>query len=182
MTKACAIDGCSRKIRTKSAECCEMHYYRIRRQGKPGAAESMRMPRSDAPCDVDGCQGKVTSKGMCSKHYARWVRHGDPITVLPRGLAPGDPSNPMRKEVPGYGAAHERIRRLRGPANAQVCSRCGGVARQWAYVAAGASERIDSPTGPYSRIPDDYAPMCVPCHKREDLDRIAVERGDITIR
>lgn len=31
-----------------------------------------------ALCKVDGCLGVARSKGMCSAHYNRWLRHGDP--------------------------------------------------------------------------------------------------------
>ncbi len=30
-------------------------------------------------CGVDGCDGRVRGKGLCPKHYARFVRHGDPL-------------------------------------------------------------------------------------------------------
>lgn len=36
---------------------------------------------SDATCSVDDCEdpvGQKGAKGMCSKHYTRWKRHGDP--------------------------------------------------------------------------------------------------------
>lgn len=31
----------------------------------------------DKKCSVDGCENKVTAKGMCSKHYQRY-RRGNP--------------------------------------------------------------------------------------------------------
>lgn len=35
-------------------------------------------------CTVCGKHGTIT-RGYCATHYARWRRHGDPNTVLPRG-------------------------------------------------------------------------------------------------
>lgn len=30
-------------------------------------------------CSVEGCQGTVRSRGLCQKHYTKWLRHGDPL-------------------------------------------------------------------------------------------------------
>lgn len=74
-------------------------------------------------------------------------------------------------EVPGYGSAHDRVRRERGSARLHACRNCGGPATQWAYdyndpqelqgVLRGASLR-------YSAHPEHYLPLCAPCHQRAD--------------
>lgn len=33
-------------------------------------------------CSVEGCGGIVLARSFCIKHYQRWKRHGDPLTVL----------------------------------------------------------------------------------------------------
>jgi len=33
-------------------------------------------------CKIKDCQNRPTKRGMCSKHYNRWLKHGDPLTVL----------------------------------------------------------------------------------------------------
>lgn len=33
-------------------------------------------------CSFDGCDRSATAKGFCQLHYVRWLRHGDPATVL----------------------------------------------------------------------------------------------------
>lgn len=33
---------------------------------------------SDRTCSVDGCERHVKAMGMCSRHYYRWHRYGDP--------------------------------------------------------------------------------------------------------
>ena len=35
-------------------------------------------------CKVDGCVGKVTSRGWCAKHYSKWRKYGDPEGGQPR--------------------------------------------------------------------------------------------------
>ncbi|WP_287868603.1 HNH endonuclease [Aeromonas sp.] len=32
---------------------------------------------SDAICSIDGCENKIKCKGLCSKHYQRFIKHGD---------------------------------------------------------------------------------------------------------
>ena len=33
-------------------------------------------------CSITGCNGPHYGRGWCAKHYRRWLRHGDPETVL----------------------------------------------------------------------------------------------------
>lgn len=47
---------------------------------------------TDKTCTIDNCHKPVKSKGWCSMHLGRWMRHGDPHTklnkhpeTLPRG-------------------------------------------------------------------------------------------------
>jgi len=43
----------------------------------------------DATCSVDGCQGQVSSRGWCMKHYTRWRHWGSPAGgPRNRGLSP----------------------------------------------------------------------------------------------
>jgi hypothetical protein len=49
------------------------------------------MPKTSEPCSIDGCDlGRGSSRGLCSKHYTRLKRHGDPLItkryVSPRGV------------------------------------------------------------------------------------------------
>lgn len=41
-----------------------------------------------AKCKIEGCENNARSYGWCSKHYQRWVAHGDPLFSLkPKGLS-----------------------------------------------------------------------------------------------
>ena len=45
------------------------------------------MTRPKRPCRVCGRPDRL-SKGMCPKHYQRWLRHGDPTIVGTPGRKP----------------------------------------------------------------------------------------------
>lgn len=32
-------------------------------------------------CSIEGCASRAICRGWCTKHYTRWKRHGDPLTV-----------------------------------------------------------------------------------------------------
>jgi hypothetical protein len=79
-------------------------------------------------------------------------------------------SNPRwRGPEAGNRAAHQRVMALHGKATDHPCADCGGLAAHWAYDHLDPDE-LPSDDGPYSTKVEHYRPMCVPCHKRFDLD------------
>lgn len=40
------------------------------------------------PCKIDGCDNPHTAKGLCSKHYQRFWKHGDPLET--KATPPGE--------------------------------------------------------------------------------------------
>lgn len=53
----------------------------------------MGRPKSERKaCSIDGCKEDAQARGWCHKHYARWLRHGDPTVALPPGVAAGTKS------------------------------------------------------------------------------------------
>ncbi|CAM3117978.1 Cysteine-rich protein [Paenibacillus lupini] len=35
-------------------------------------------------CDIENCSKPVKARDLCAMHHQRLMRHGDPLTVLPR--------------------------------------------------------------------------------------------------
>jgi hypothetical protein len=162
----CTIDGCARRLYAK--DLCGRHFYRIARYGTPDDSALVRGgPRAGKTCAIEGCEKSLynSKRGWCKMHYDRWLRHGDVNFVKVR-MGSGD-----QITVSG---AHMRVRARRGPASTHLCQFCGGTAAHWAYDHQDPDER-SSDHGPYSPDPDRYLPLCVPCHKRFDLDWLAAK-------
>src|ERR1700735_2190867 len=96
-------------------------------------------------------------------HYRRWHVHGDPEYQKPR---PSGPEHYAWKgEGAGYKAKHYRVSHVRGRASSCVWG-CTETKRfEWANL-----------TGDYED-PDDYAAMCISCHRRYDDARRSMEEG-----
>ncbi|CCH77765.1 hypothetical protein BN12_2200006 [Nostocoides japonicum T1-X7] len=66
-----------------------------------------------------------------------------------------------------YRSAHDRIRRIYGPARHRRCIDCGRPASHWSYDHRDPLELHDGPRR-YSLDPDHYQARCVPCHRLFD--------------
>lgn len=73
-----------------------------------------------------------------------------------------------------YKGMHFRVRAERGPASEEACvdAGCGRPAQEWSYSGTSGEELVQV-GGPwdglrYSADPQDYAPRCIPCHRRFD--------------
>lgn len=38
-------------------------------------------------CDIQGCSGKHSARGLCDKHYSRWKRHRNPLVYRPKKIS-----------------------------------------------------------------------------------------------
>jgi len=166
--RTCSIDGCGRPM--KSRGWCQAHYFRWRRNGDPGGPEVLTKGAWKS-CNMDGCDRKMFGHGLCQMHWSRYHKWGDPYYVEESARRGAHNSSWKNHDI-GYGTAHERVRDQRGKASDYECSNCGSRAKHWAYDHEDPDERL-SEMGPYSVNPEFYMPMCVPCHKRFDLDRAA---------
>lgn len=129
-------------------------------------------------CIVETCGREAVRVSMCRMHYKRWFTHGDPSVVLPRGgdmgVHPKGPEHPSWQiDRLSYSGAHMRVRAARGPASDYECS-CGSRASHWAYDhsdPAPLTQMRGKTLHVFSPDVSRYLPLCVPCHKREDLSR-----------
>lgn len=104
-TEVCVVDGCDRAD-IQGHGMCQMHYYRWRRQGDPGAA-ARRKRESVGTCTVDGCgQPDVGPHGYCSLHRGRWLASGDP-TIEPKIIV-----RPAECEIEGCSKPPKKKNRL----------------------------------------------------------------------
>jgi hypothetical protein len=188
----CSVETCPKPASRKTARLCEAHYYQLRRHGRITSPEIkpyvrgrikpivIKPPRGEF-CKEPGCGKPRATRGWCAMHYTRWRRHGDPAfraptcAELPPVLGASNPR--WRGDDVGYSAVHSRLRSHRGSAADHSCQQCGGQAAHWAYDHADPAERYDPAAGPYSTDSDHYVPMCVPCHKRLDIEHLATMRG-----
>jgi hypothetical protein len=169
---------------------CHAHFERWRKTGDVNAAKPVthRVHKweSDARCDVGGCDASPSGGGR-GMHYARQLRHGDPLyerekpTVCAaegcerepfsrdlcimhytRWLRHGDlethwPALKPNSEVT-YNFLHERLRKARGNATDYQCVRCPAQAVNWAWIHGADPADFGS-----------YTPMCRSCHMKYDL-------------
>lgn len=76
------MGGCAKPV--QGCGLCGMHLKRLRKTGGVGQPEPMHaVSWAGASCLVDRCGSAVKSRGMCTAHYKRWTRWGDPTIKRP---------------------------------------------------------------------------------------------------
>ena len=124
-------------------------------------------------CSVENCDKPKKTRGMCGKHYKRFMKFGDVNMVKPKGGARyyGGSSIERKGRNITYRSAHMRIEYLRGKASNHMCIDCGQTAYHWAYDHSDTNE-LTAPNGMvYSPDVERYDPRCVPCHKVYDAQK-----------
>lgn len=175
----CAIEGCSKPGRSKTAAICPMHYHRIYRTGSTSL-----LPKRPQYQDISGKRyGTLTARKrigdywecVCDCGGTRLASIGE-LNRTGEANTCGDKTE-HRNPNPSYPAAHARLRADLGAASSHPCAGCGEQAAHWSYNHDDPNEMYyDDPWSgsvlAYSAKQDSYSPRCVPCHKRFDLDRI----------
>ncbi|MGH3296092.1 MAG: hypothetical protein ACRDP7_30265 [Trebonia sp.] len=130
----------------------------------------------EVKCDgITGVPG--TARGMCSKHYNRDLRYGDPLVARNPDFPTGENHHLWRGADVGYKALHRRVYVRRGKAAAYGCEHCNrkdlGIRYEWATV-----HGTDG-TDPFGH----YISLCVACHRAYDLAKLTLEdREHIRLR
>lgn len=175
----CTVGDCEKPRRSGRALYCEMHYYRLRRNGTTDPLKPWN--RHEGTCKVDDCESPVDDRwGMCKMHATRVARHGDPLVVIhqrDRDLPRGEQHHSWTGAEATYDAAHSRVHAQRGRASDHLCADCDGQASQWSYDHSDPDERVSEAGYAYSLDVNHYAPRCVSCHKQHDCAFILQERG-----
>jgi hypothetical protein len=172
---ACAVPGCGKPV--KRGGFCYGHYMKNWRYGTPTPEhpdrwEDLTGRRFGTLLLVERIGSRWRCICDCGRERLALVgdlnRAGDANTC-------GDRRTHRRADDAGYTAAHQRVRRDRGPISAHQCVDCGAPARHWSYNHDDEDERLahglSAHPVAYSLNPEHYSPRCVPCHKRFDLGR-----------
>ncbi|MFF5020550.1 hypothetical protein [Micrococcus luteus] len=133
----------------------------------PAAAD-----RQPPLCSTPGCHRpqRYRAAALCQDCYRRAQRRG---RAGVDGPTTGRNSRSWRGDRITYAGAHERTIYRMGPADRYRCALCPGRAREWSLLAEAAAVHL-SPAGlRYSTDPEDYTPLCVPCHRAADAARRA---------
>lgn len=170
----CAIDGCQKPTRSRTAQWCEMHYHRWYNTGDPGEAAPRSRKHRNAECAVDGCTKPDKETGLCSMHGVRLRRHGDAHKVIQpseRAVRVGPEHQNWVGESASYNTAHARVRAQKGSASAHQCVNCTKPAKHWSYDNTDPEEKVTPEGYRYSLNAERYEPRCVQCHS--DFDKAA---------
>lgn len=173
--KPCPVDECPKSAYRKGY--CYGHYMKAWRYGTPTPEFEPKW------LDVRGHRfGTLIVTSERTDRF--WTCRCDCGETVKRDVGnlrrTGDSSTcgiPLRHFSPdaGYGAAHDRVRRTHGSASLHTCIDCARPAHHWSYDHLDPDEMMYEYTpgkyAAYSQSPSHYAPRCVSCHKRYDLDR-----------
>ena len=142
-TEKCSRKGCDEPYRAK--DLCQKHYMKERGE---------RL--SQEQCKADGCENpRGQNRDYCPACYQRKLIYGDPNAGPPRRKRR---TKSVKTGTRGaYHVNHAMVRKERGPAWNHQCEHCDGQAQTWAMKHGSSGES-----------PDDYMPLCWPCHAKYD--------------
>jgi len=169
----CAIEHCE-KPRYQRRIYCSTHAMRIHRYGDPHWEPSRKWR------PLEGQRfGRLVVIRRESNGWVCLCDCGAETFTRTNNLTTGNVvscGDHRRQDNAGYTAAHDRVRRDRGRSALMTCVDCGAQAKHWSYDHNDPDERRSAEGLAYSLDPLHYSPRCVPCHKRMDLDHLAVDK------
>lgn len=79
--KMCSVEGCDREVWSRT--WCSAHYQRWQtgRDVRPLVPIRVRRKQREV-CTIFDCGNIQVARGLCDKHYRRFLAHGNPLTVL----------------------------------------------------------------------------------------------------
>lgn len=179
----CVVVGCASPIWIRKRRLCKLHYGRWYHSGRPSETYSLDLPaiacercgkqfqprsRRQKYCGA-GCNTKRFRCSSCDKPVWRSSTSGTEVVCRECRSA---------AQIQ-YRSAHARVTRFRGRARDHQCARCGEQAENWAYDHEDPEELTEYLPDEkrrgwrsYSANPDNYLPLCRPCHHKFDVAHI----------
>lgn len=174
VNEKCIAPSCVSEPRNLSADYCEMHYYRLRRNG---TLDTVAPYVPETECWAEGCANPAfKTNGLCRNCHLRRERNG---TFAHHGKGELHPFW-LTDDKATYTAVHHRIRELRGSAKEYQCADCGNQAKHWSYNHDDPNERrelVGKYTLAFSTDLTCYSPRCVRCHKKHDMELVMARHG-----
>jgi hypothetical protein len=176
----CAVPTCEKENRRRSPYCYA-HYMKNWRYGTPNPThpkfrkDLTGLSVGKLTVTSHHSPGKWICECKCGKQVIKSTSELNRCVVKGWKITCGS-TDCRRMEIVCYSSAHDRVRRDRGAATIYSCVDCGAQAQQWSYCHLDPNELLSKEEAsfglPYSCDPSQYAPRCVPCHKRFDIDRL----------
>ena len=139
----CSDESCDEPSVAKGL--CKKHYMEAR---------AARLAQQQ--CEAEGCTNPRGAKGgYCPACYHRYLTYGNPNAGPPRRKRRTEGERTGTRSA--YHVNHAMVRKERGPAWNHQCEHCDGQAQTWAMKHGSSGES-----------PDDYIPLCWPCHAKYD--------------
>lgn len=110
-------------------------------------------------CKGVDCTRSATRRGMCNKHYMRWLINGNCEIVNESGRKRTENS------IIAYRTMHHRLRKDKGYASWFTCEHCSELADEWAYTHNCLDERLNSTGNAFCHHLEHYISLCLSCHK-----------------
>ncbi|WP_433379404.1 hypothetical protein [Streptosporangium sp. CA-115845] len=81
ISMTCAVDDC--EVIAVKRGWCDMHWKRWYRTGDPLTARKPGKRPQATHCTIDGCGRRIHAQTLCTGHYQRLLKHGDPLPDKP---------------------------------------------------------------------------------------------------